>query len=103
MENHNKQSGLIASIKFLIVSVSVTAAVWLWSIFSNQALQSNTNKQSNTSNTQPQTAMSPVSIPQNTQNLPTVNIQPNANQPTAQVQPVTMSPSTPITSTGSSR
>ncbi len=101
MENTNKQSGLITSIKFFIVSVSVTAAVWLWSIFSSQALQINANKQTVTSTNN--NVQVPAAAAQNTQSLPSVNIQPNANQPSVQVQPVTVNPSAPITSTGSSR
>jgi hypothetical protein len=91
-------SSLAASMKFFLVSVSVTGAVWLWSVFANQALQSNGTKVTNPNVAQPQAAQNPGA-----QALPGTNAPSGTSSSNVQVQPMTVAPSSPVTSTGSSR
>jgi hypothetical protein len=98
MANKKNPSGLISSMKFFVVSLSLTGAVWLWSVFANQALQSNGMKVTNPGSAQPQAAQNPGA-----QALPGTNTPSGTSSSNVAVQPVIVVPSSPVTSTGSSR
>ena len=108
MENkHNRKN--LTGIKLLIVSAALSAAVWLWSIFSNQAVQNLTK----TTTQQPNTGLQPVATQSGiSSSAASASVQPtlrsvalDASAPGSQVvvQPVIVNSSSVITSTGSSR
>lgn len=108
MENkHNTKN--LTGIKLLIVSAALSAAVWLWSIFSNQAVQNLTK----TASQQPNTGLQPVATQSGiSSSAASASVQPTlrsvaldasaAGGPVV-VQPVIVNSSSVITSTGSSR
>jgi cytoskeletal protein RodZ len=108
MENKNNKKNL-SGIKLLIVSAALSAAVWLWSIFSNQAVQNLTTTASQQSNT----GLQPVATQSSTSStaasasiqptLRSVAVDTSTSSSQVVVQPVVDNSSSAITSTGSSR
>ncbi len=108
MENKNKKNNL-TGIKLLIASAALSAAIWLWSVFSNQAVQNLTK----TNTQQPSTGLQPVATQSGiSSSAASASVQPtlrsvaldasvSSNQ--TAVQPVIVNSSSPVTSTGSSR
>lgn len=108
MENKNNKKNL-SGIKLLIVSGALSGAVWLWSLFSNQAVQNLTKTASQQPNTGLQTVATQSSTSSTSASAPvpptlrSVAVDTTTSSSQVVVQPVIVNSSSAITSTGSSR